>query len=151
MSFPAPKLKVAAGGMRNLIMEQMPWLNNPNNPIPIVDPADIKALWQQSKDLEAQPRQPGSMLIINRKAVACSSGADIASVVYRLGMLELANTAMGLNFPVTLNGKPTDAVFKAFATIPMLGIHEGGSNTPRFAERVRSLATTAAERIHMSA
>jgi hypothetical protein len=60
------------------------------------------------------------VLIINRKAVACSPGADITSVVYRLGMLELANTAMGLNFPVTLNGKPTDAVVKAFATIPML-------------------------------
>jgi hypothetical protein len=49
-------------------------------------------------------------------------------------MLELANTAMGLNFPVTLDGKPTDAVFKAFATIPMLGIPAGGSNTPRFDE-----------------
>lgn len=89
------------------ILEQMPWLNNPNNTIPTVDPADIKA-------------------------VACSPGADIASVVYRLGLLELANTAMGLNFPLTQDGKPTDAVFKAFATIPMQGIPEGGSNTPRF-------------------
>jgi hypothetical protein len=63
--------------------------------------------------------------------VACSSGADIASVVYWLGMLELANTAMGLNFPVTLDGKPTDAVFNALATMPMQGIPEGGG-TPRF-------------------
>jgi hypothetical protein len=118
--------------LRNRILEQMPWLNNPNNPIPIVDPADIKALWQQSKDLEAQPREPGSMLMINRKATACNPGADIASVVYRLGMLQLANTALGLNFPVTQDGKPTDAVFKAFATIPMQGIPEGRSNTPRF-------------------
>jgi hypothetical protein len=54
--------------MRNRIVEQMPWLKNPNDPIPIVDPADIKALWQQSKDLEAQPREPGSMLMIDRKA-----------------------------------------------------------------------------------
>jgi hypothetical protein len=30
--------------MRNLIMEQMPWLKDPNNTIPTVDPADIKAL-----------------------------------------------------------------------------------------------------------
>jgi hypothetical protein len=107
-------------------------LNNPNNTIPTVDPADIKALWQQSKDLEAQPHQPGTIRMLNRKAVACSPGADIASVVYRLGMLELANTAMGLNFPVTLDGKPTYAVFKAFATIPMQGIPDGGGNTPRF-------------------
>jgi len=70
--------------------------------------------------------------MIDRKAPACSPGADITSVVYRLGMLELANTAMGLNFPVTPDGKPTDAVFKAFATIPMKGIPEGRSNTPRF-------------------
>jgi hypothetical protein len=34
--------------------------------------------------------------MINRKAVACSPGADIASVVHRLGMPELANKAMGL-------------------------------------------------------
>jgi hypothetical protein len=47
-------------------------------------------------------------------------------------MLELANTAMGLKFPLTPEGKPADAVFKAFATIPMQGIPEGGSNTPRF-------------------
>jgi hypothetical protein len=110
----------------------MPWLKDPNNAIPIVDPADIKALWQQSKDLAAQPRQPGTMRILNREAAACSPGADIASVVYRLGILELASTAMGLNFPLTPDGKPTDAVFKAFATIPMQGIPEGGSNTPRF-------------------
>jgi hypothetical protein len=70
--------------------------------------------------------------MINHNAVACSPGANIASVVHRLGMLELANKAMGLNFPVTLDGKPTDAVFKAFATIPMKGIPEGGSDTPRF-------------------
>ena len=82
--------------LRNRILEQMPWLNNPNNPIPIVDPADIKALWQQSNDPEAQPREPGAVLMINRKAVACRPGADIASVVHRLGMLELANKAMGL-------------------------------------------------------
>jgi hypothetical protein len=116
--------------LRNRILEQMPWLNNPNKTIPIVDPADIKALWQQSKDLEAQPRQPGTMRILNREAAACSPGADIASVVYRLGMLESANTAIGLNFPVTPDGKPTDAVLKAFATIPMQGIPEGGSNYP---------------------
>jgi hypothetical protein len=107
-------------------------LKDPNNAIPIVDPADIKALWQQSKHLEAQPREPGTMLMIDRKTAGCSPVADIATVVYRLGMLELAKTAMGLNFPETLDGEPTDAVFKAFAIIPMQGIHEGGSNTPRF-------------------
>ena len=46
--------------------------------------------------------------MIYRTAVACSPGVNIASVVHRLGMLELANTAMGLNFPVTPNGKPID-------------------------------------------
>jgi len=70
------------------------------------------------------------MRILNREVAACRPGADIASVVYRMGMLELANTAIGLNFPVTPDGKPTDAVFKAFATIPMHGIPEGGSNYP---------------------
>jgi hypothetical protein len=53
--------------LRNRVLEQMPWLNNPNNPIPIDDPADIRVLWQQSKDLEAQPRQPGTMRILEVK------------------------------------------------------------------------------------
>jgi hypothetical protein len=65
--------------------------------------------------------------MIKRKAVACSPGADIASLVHRLGMLELANKAMGLNVPVTLDNKPTDAVSTAFATISMKGIPEGGA------------------------
>ena len=70
--------------------------------------------------------------MINHNAVACSPGANIASVVYRLGMLELAKTAMGLNYPETLGGEPSDAVFKAFAIIPMQGIPYGGSNTRQF-------------------
>jgi hypothetical protein len=32
-------------------------------------------------------------------------------------MLELAKTAMRLNFPVTQDGKPNDAVFKVLANI----------------------------------
>jgi len=36
--------------LRNRILEQMPWLNNPNNPIPIVDPADIKALTPRARN-----------------------------------------------------------------------------------------------------
>jgi hypothetical protein len=44
--------------------------------------------------------------MVNHNAVACSLGANIASVVHRLGMLELVNTAMGLNFPVTRRESP---------------------------------------------
>jgi hypothetical protein len=44
--------------------------------------------------------------MVNHNAVACSLGANIASVVHRLGMLELANTAMGLSFPVTRRESP---------------------------------------------
>ena len=47
-------------------------------------------------------------------------------------MLELAKKAMGLNFPVTEYDKPTYAMFKIFATIPMRGIPPGGSNTRQF-------------------
>jgi hypothetical protein len=47
-------------------------------------------------------------------------------------MLELAKTAMGLNFPVTEDDKPTNTVLKIFATIPMQGIPPGGSNTRQF-------------------
>jgi len=114
--------------LREMLKEQMPWLNSPDDLIPTVDPADLKALWQQSKDLEAQPHQPGVMTEISRQALACSPSADITTAIYRLWMLDLANRAIGLNFPVTPEGKPTDVVFKAFATIPMTGMPSGGSN-----------------------
>ena len=114
---------------KDMFKEQMPWLNSS---IPTVDPLDLKALWQQSKDLEAQPHQPGVMTMISREAAACSPTADITSIIFRLSMLDLANRAMGLNLPVTPDGKPTDVVFNAFATIPMTGIPSGGGDRMPF-------------------
>jgi hypothetical protein len=39
----------------------IPYLNN--NPIPVVDPADVKALWQLQKNLKAKYGQPASIAI----------------------------------------------------------------------------------------
>jgi hypothetical protein len=41
--------------MRNWMKEQIPWLNNPNNTIPTVDPADIKACGNSLKISKHDP------------------------------------------------------------------------------------------------
>jgi hypothetical protein len=69
--------------MPKRVMEQMPWLKNPNDLVPTVDPADMKALWQQQKDLAAQPRAPGAVLMINqpwRRYCECRSSTGNAGI-----------------------------------------------------------------------
>jgi hypothetical protein len=41
--------------LRNRILEQMPWLNNPIKTIPIVDPADIRPCGNSLKILKHNP------------------------------------------------------------------------------------------------
>jgi hypothetical protein len=106
----------------------IPYLNN--NPIPVVDPADVKALWQLQKNLKAKYGQPVS-IAIDTVATACSPGAVPWAVGYRLGMLTMLRMLWaGGRFELPaelLNNNPSDAVFKALATSPMNGI-EPGSN-----------------------
>jgi hypothetical protein len=99
--------------MRNRIMEQMPWLKNPNNPILTVDPVDIKALGQLQKNLKAKYGQPVSIAVDSR-ATACSPGAVARAVGYRLEtltMLRMLWASGRFELPVELlNNNPDDAV-----------------------------------------
>jgi hypothetical protein len=59
---------------------------------------------------------------------ACSPGANVGAVWYRLSILEMLrhiSEITGTSLPWPREGKPGDAVFKALATVPMTGLPPG--------------------------
>jgi hypothetical protein len=56
---------------------------------------------------------------------ACSPGADLFAIWYRIAMLETL-TEQGLLSPWLHNGELDDAAFKVFAIFPMKRIQNGG-------------------------
>jgi len=101
-----------------------------NEPVAAVPPADLKKLSAMYDDVQA--RFPGQVSISgDLLKSACSPGADARAVFFRVGMLRLLQMLSHsgtLISPWLHDGKPDDAVFKAIATVPMLGV---GVGTPR--------------------
>ncbi len=116
---------------------------------PTADAADIKVLWQRAKDAEVQSKlapRPGLglMKILNEMTSGAINNAAAWHAMNRLLFLESAHQE-GIVLPVTPDGRPTDAVFEAFARIEMkfvVPLPEGSGNTPPYdvAELKRMLA-----------
>jgi hypothetical protein len=94
--------------------------------VPEVNPADIKAVWTKQKAEKERLGKPSPgqafIVIIDNYRPICSPGADLVAVTNRLGhlnMLQAFCEAKGLTLPGMKDGNPTDAVFKAFAVVPV--------------------------------
>ena len=96
-----------------------------NGPIPSVNPADLRSARAVQHDVRS--RFPGQQVLTADDAWkhACSPGADVFAIAYRVAMLETL-TEQGLLSPWLHNGELDDAVFKVFATFPMKRIQKGG-------------------------
>jgi hypothetical protein len=71
------------------------------------------------------------MIGVEQWKSACSPGADVRAVFFRVSMLRILQMFSGsgaLISPWLHDGKPDDAVFKVVATLPMTGLQPG---TPR--------------------
>jgi hypothetical protein len=95
-------------------------------PVPVVDVADIKAMWTNFRELEAQhPRGVGVEAGIFKQL--CSPGADIRAVSYRCQMLGLLEMMLR---PVWTGGEISASAFKVAASIDMhwmaVGIPQNG-------------------------
>jgi hypothetical protein len=107
-------------------MEARFFTRKAGEPVPEVDPDDVKAIWAVHED--AARRHPGEQVGIGETVLqhACKPGADIAAVAYRAGMLGLVvqhgdtRIAAGID-----NGQPGDALFRAAALTPMEWLGEG--------------------------
>jgi hypothetical protein len=124
-----------------------------NDPVPAVDPADLKGVWTTQTD--SPTLVPGEQLAINvdfYKRV-CSPGADVHAVFIResmLRMLTLMSESGGLISPWLHRGEPDDAVFKVVATFPIFrmraGVRRGGLPLD-VEELIRQIAREAKQRI----
>jgi len=89
-------------------------------PVPTVDPEDVKAVWELFSDFEREhPGRPGAVGIEIFKR-ACSPGADIQAIIYRTQMMWVVRHASPEALaPWTKDDRLDDAVFRAIAETPM--------------------------------
>jgi hypothetical protein len=98
----------------------------PGEPVPEVNPEDLKALWQEQQRIEA--RHPGKLVATGRGVAEqiCQPGADIQALGYRAGMVWLLSQIARERFSVfTKDDQPIDSVFRAAAKVPVEWMGEG--------------------------
>ena len=110
--------------------------------VPTVDVADLKKMWEYSRELQA--RHPGGGVGVDVEVwkQLLPPGADIMSIAYRcgqLGMFELWLRRMWTG------GDPTEAAFKAAATMELTRmavgvVYKGDEFLERFVEEVHKAA-----------
>ncbi len=112
--------------------------------IPTADPEDLKALWNWNPAAEhgwEMPSKPGTAYGFS-SLPARFHGLDVRTITYRvmwLGMLQTLSEHGAVDFPYFHDGKPDDAVFKAFALVPMTGIYQGMSTEPYDLDELKRL------------
>jgi hypothetical protein len=113
--------RTLSGGTR----EQQPpsFGANPGEPVPQVDPDDLKTVWQFFKESRERSGQAVATGVDLLRQV-CKPGADVQAVSYRAMMLSLLTRHVQLA-PRNTAGKLGDAVFRAAAEIPMEWIGVG--------------------------
>jgi hypothetical protein len=102
-------------------------------PIPPVDSADLRTLWAMMEENEKKLKKlipdykPGHVCYTMSDDFYryFSPGANVGAVVYRCSTLEVLQRMSkvgGPALPGVKDGQPTDALFKAFAVVPMNGL-----------------------------
>lgn len=92
----------------------------PGDPVPEVNPDDLKALWRLHREVEAQ--HPGQQVAIGDELAKhyCKPGTDIQVIGYRLGLLSLLKLiAPDKIAPWLRDSQPDDALFRAAAVMPL--------------------------------
>jgi hypothetical protein len=121
---PARRLGKGINTMDSDISAAIP---RPGNDLPFVNPADLRSFLAVLRDIRLRfPGQQG-VLIVDRDDLkhACSPGADLFTIGYRIAMLQMV-ADQGLLSPWLPNGELDDAVFKVFATFPIKRLPRGG-------------------------
>ena len=95
--------------------------DNPEGPIPPVDPADLRSVWEMQRELQAHSPGGGVILDVEMYKRACSPGADVESVWFRTSLIGILDK-LGMLRPWIREGAVDDAVFKVAATFPMNGM-----------------------------
>jgi hypothetical protein len=92
----------------------------PGEPVPEVDPQDLKATWEFHQKLQGE--HPGEQVAtgVGVAQAICKPGADIRAVGYRSTTIWIMSRfAPEQIAPFMKDGQPTDAVFRAAAKVPL--------------------------------
>ena len=106
--------------MSDSLENPLSFMGNPGEPVPEVDPDDLKAFWQETRDFQA--RHAGQNYAIGWEAMkaSCKPGANAYAVWYRSSMIWVLNKyAQEQLAPWVRDEEVSDAVFRTMATIPM--------------------------------
>jgi hypothetical protein len=94
-------------------------------PVPKVDPEDVKAAWEVGREIERRhPPDAGGLTAyavgVGVFKAACKPGANIEAICYRGMMLgTLTRHAQEQLSPWFKEGNPEDVIFRAIAEVPM--------------------------------
>jgi hypothetical protein len=98
----------------------------PGEPVPVVDPEDLKTAWQISRD--AQTRNHGNGVAVGFELMQRLSkpGADIQAVGYRATLIWMMGHIAPERFARFMReGEPDETVFRAAAKVPVEWIGVG--------------------------
>jgi hypothetical protein len=114
-------------------------------PVPIVDPEDVKAVWEVGQESVKGHPQGGVAISVEIFRHACKPGANVPAVTYRTRKIDMLRLIRPDVMDPFLQDKP-EAVFRAAAEIPMewmgVGIVRHGLpfDAEEFLRRVREAA-----------
>jgi hypothetical protein len=107
-------------------MTERPSLGKAGEPVPVVDPQDLKILFDTYEDATKQGIKtlgPGSFIH------TCKTGADLPALWFRYSMLQLfLSRPVPELAPWMEDGKPDDVIFHEVSMIPMVWIGGGASH-----------------------
>jgi hypothetical protein len=93
---------------------------SPGEPVPEVEPEDLKAIWQMARDLQARHTDQNVGIGFEAMKAVCQPGANAQAVWYRSSMIWVLNQFAQEQLASWVeDGEISDAVFRKMAAIPM--------------------------------
>jgi hypothetical protein len=99
-------------------LREMFGFGRPGEPVPVVDPEDIKAAWEVGKGCRKSHPQGNVAIGIAVFRHACKPGANVPAVTYRTGQIDILRLIQPDVMDPLLQSK-LEAVLRAAAEIPM--------------------------------
>jgi len=91
-------------------------LGKPGESVPVVDVADLKAMWNYGQILKAEHPEGGVAVGMSVWKQVLPPGVDIRAVGYRLGMLNMFEMMLRAAWTI---GEPSDNAFKVAARMEL--------------------------------
>ena len=108
----------------NPMNEPPNFFGHPGDPVPPVDPQDLKTAYDIFQETARQHRGVATGVEVFRQA--CKPGADLPSVLYRVMMLEILLTiAKEQLVPWIRDGRPDAVLFQVISQLPMQWMETG--------------------------